>query len=71
MAQLRFVQERYSKADDEDSDQWTSGKVMASDGEVEEEMASFLESNTSFLINMTKTGAFSVPSHLQACLTFV
>lgn len=70
----RFVYDRKTKGpqkaraskkqQDSDTDHWEGGKTYMSDTEDDnndEEMASMLDRNTSFLINMSKTGGFSVP----------
>lgn len=47
-----------SKVDDDEEEDFT----IPSDVEVEDaDLSHFLESNTSFLVNMTGTGAFNVP----------
>ena len=60
-------QQLYKRKHDvpEDSDQWEEGIIFQSDPdeatETDEKLFHHLESNTSFLLNMTKTGAFTAP----------
>ena len=51
---------------DSDTDHWNGGKTYMSDDEDDDKMATLLDRNTSFLINMSKTGGFTVP-----CFTFL
>ena len=44
------------------TDQWEGGVLCQSEFEEDDgELADFLQSNTSFVLNMTKTAAFSEP----------
>ena len=57
---------------DSGTDQWEGGVLCQSEFEEnDDDLAAFLQNNTSFLLNMTKTAGFSVPWSTHAILFFV
>ena len=53
---------KVGKQDDSDTDLWNGGTVFDSgDDPKDEDLAAFLTANTSFLVHITQTAAFSEP----------